>query len=402
MIEFFSASIISLSVVMIVLLCAHKILLQQLGAQVTYPLWLLVPLAVLMSFLPSPDVLSVSLVMDNMLVSNLKQVAAASVSTSDILLFVWVLGFIILTSVLALAHVKHYASLKDTLKPHYVEHLPKAGNKTLPVFTSAQVTSPMLSGFWTTKLILPQGFATQYSTTQQKLILAHENYHYGRFDIYWNYFAMLLLLVFWFHPLAWLAYFRFRQDQELSCDQAVLVNQPITVRQQYARALLQTIERQHLHIAYLSFGKSGDNRMLKERIQTLKKAKSASPKLATALIVLGSLVLASSIQAKSTESLAPLSGMTQEVKDKQALTAPIVRIAPNYPLEASQDGVEGYVVLNFTVTPQGKVKEIEVVESSPEGVFDDAATKALAKWRYSPNKSETTNATIQLDFKLSE
>ncbi|MEQ3652421.1 MAG: energy transducer TonB, partial [Glaciecola sp.] len=79
-----------------------------------------------------------------------------------------------------------------------------------------------------------------------------------------------------------------------------------------------------------------------------------------------------------------------------------VRIAPNYPLEASQEGVEGYVVLNFTVTSQGKVRGIEVVESSPVGVFDDAATKALAKWRYSPNESETTNATIQLDFKLSE
>ena len=402
MIEFFSGSLISVSVVILLLLSGQKILLKQFGAQVRYQLWLLVPLAILFSFLPSPEVLSVSVVMDTLVVSHLKEVTTASISASDTLLLAWLIGMLILFSALTVAHVQHCSRLKASLKPYYSDLISEVDGKPLPTFISSQLTSPMLVGFWKTTLILPRGFDEQYSLTQQKLILAHENYHYGRFDIYWNYFAMLLLLVFWFHPLAWLAYFRFRQDQELSCDQAVLVNQPTKVRQQYARALLQTAEQQQLHIAYLSFGKSGDNKMLKERIQNLQKPIKANPLLASALLILGSLVLASSIQAKSTDLTEQVISAEESVDELKKLSAPIIRIAPSYPLEASREGIEGYVVLNFAITQDGHVKDIKIVNSEPGSVFDEAAKQALAKWRYAPHQVENASATIQLDFKLSE
>lgn len=63
---------------------------------------------------------------------------------------------------------------------------------------------------------------------------------------------------------------------------------------------------------------------------------------------------------------------------------PIVKVAPQYPRRAAARGVEGYVVLSFTVTETGAVTNPLVVESVPPGVFDSAATRAALKFKYKP------------------
>ncbi|WP_028115602.1 energy transducer TonB [Ferrimonas senticii] len=64
--------------------------------------------------------------------------------------------------------------------------------------------------------------------------------------------------------------------------------------------------------------------------------------------------------------------------------APIVRIEPRYPAAAARQGVEGYVILNFTINEQGAVEDAVVVEGNPVRVFDREARRALAKWKYKP------------------
>ena len=63
---------------------------------------------------------------------------------------------------------------------------------------------------------------------------------------------------------------------------------------------------------------------------------------------------------------------------------PIVKVQPIYPRRALSRGIEGYVIVQFTVTKQGTTKDIKVVESKPPGVFDNAATQAAAKFKYKP------------------
>ena len=46
----------------------------------------------------------------------------------------------------------------------------------------------------------------------------------------------------------------------------------------------------------------------------------------------------------------------------------------------------GEVVLRFEIGENGKVGQIEVVDSTPRGVFDDAARDAVRKWVYEPRK----------------
>lgn len=63
---------------------------------------------------------------------------------------------------------------------------------------------------------------------------------------------------------------------------------------------------------------------------------------------------------------------------------PLVKVQPRYPTEALKNGIEGYVIVQFEVRTDGTTKNIVVVESSPEGVFDEAAMDAAEEFQYQP------------------
>lgn len=73
-------------------------------------------------------------------------------------------------------------------------------------------------------------------------------------------------------------------------------------------------------------------------------------------------------------------GLALESGDGEYL--PIVKVAPVYPRRALQRGIEGYVIVEFTVTKQGSVRDPIVVEANPEGIFEQAAIDAALKFKY--------------------
>lgn len=66
---------------------------------------------------------------------------------------------------------------------------------------------------------------------------------------------------------------------------------------------------------------------------------------------------------------------------------PLVRINPEYPPRALSRGIQGWVIVQFTISATGTVKDQKVVDSS-NNIFDDAALKAIARWRYNPKVEE--------------
>ncbi len=63
---------------------------------------------------------------------------------------------------------------------------------------------------------------------------------------------------------------------------------------------------------------------------------------------------------------------------------PIVKVKPQYPRRALTRGIEGHVLLEFTVTKTGAVDNPRVIESVPPGIFDRAAVQAALKFKYKP------------------
>jgi protein TonB len=85
---------------------------------------------------------------------------------------------------------------------------------------------------------------------------------------------------------------------------------------------------------------------------------------------------------------------------------PLVRIPPRYPMRAQSRRIEGWVKVEFTITETGTVKNAKVVESQPSTVFDRAALKAIARWKFKPKSIDGAaieqRAVQILQFKLAK
>jgi protein TonB len=77
-----------------------------------------------------------------------------------------------------------------------------------------------------------------------------------------------------------------------------------------------------------------------------------------------------------------VSGLDMTVSDGEYL--PIVKIAPTYPMRARDRGIEGYCIVEYTVTATGTVKDPVVIESEPTGIFDKVSVEAALKFKYKP------------------
>ncbi len=63
---------------------------------------------------------------------------------------------------------------------------------------------------------------------------------------------------------------------------------------------------------------------------------------------------------------------------------PIFQIPPQYPRRAAERGIEGCVVVEYTVTTMGTVRDPEVIAAKPSGIFNSSAKRAALKYKYKP------------------
>jgi len=63
---------------------------------------------------------------------------------------------------------------------------------------------------------------------------------------------------------------------------------------------------------------------------------------------------------------------------------PLVQVDPEFPERAKAQRLEGWVTVEFTITPVGTVADARVVASKPTYVFDRAALQAVRRWKYNP------------------
>jgi TonB family protein len=88
-----------------------------------------------------------------------------------------------------------------------------------------------------------------------------------------------------------------------------------------------------------------------------------------------------------------------------AATAPpmpvaLQRVQPEYPVREKIRGVTGKVDLQFGIDSDGSVRDVSVVESSPEHVFDNVAVAALKRWRFSAPADPGQRYTQSFAFEL--
>ena len=75
---------------------------------------------------------------------------------------------------------------------------------------------------------------------------------------------------------------------------------------------------------------------------------------------------------------------------------------PKFPATTRNREVDGWVELEFTVLTDGSTGDIVVTNSNPRRTFDNAAIKAIEKWRYKPvvrnGKTVEQRASVRIRF----
>ncbi|MCI2262791.1 TonB family protein [Xanthomonas indica] len=372
------------------------------GASIAYAVWMAVPLALLAALLPSGwrPALPAGLVLDmpSVLVGAPQaQLSAgsgglpASGHAAVWWLAVWLAGAVASAAVLWRQQRRYRRSLGRL----------RAGEGGVLVAEHA-LHGPLVLGAWRPQVVVPMDFAARYPPPQAQLVLAHERLHIARGDTRSNLLLAALRCVYWFNPLLHWAATRFRLDQELACDAAVLARHP-GARRHYAEAMLQT-QLDALALPVGCHWQAGS--VLCQRIALLRRpaVRGWRRRLGIAAVTLAALsgsamALALPIGTGATGVARDLVGSEVDgtsARPAQQVSVVAVRTGarpakvidmppPKYPDEAVRAGVSGKLVLLVDVDVHGTPSGVRVLDhGSGSAALDAAAVTAAWKWRFSP------------------
>ena len=130
------------------------------------------------------------------------------------------------------------------------------------IWVCDHIDTPFILGVFRPRIYLPSSM----SETDEEYVIAHEKAHLSRRDHWWKPIGFLLLTVYWFNPLLWVAYVLLCRDIEVACDQKVIRDMGIDIKKPYSEALINcSVPRKMISACPLAFGEVG----IKSRIQSV-------------------------------------------------------------------------------------------------------------------------------------
>ena len=174
------------------------------------------------------------------------EAAAPAFSPACLLPLLWALGF---------AAMVVYAAVSYLRLRRRVRICAPAGKG---IYRCDHIRTPFILGVIRPKIYLP---STLDDATAPS-VLAHERAHLRRGDHLWKPLGYVLLSIYWFNPLCWVAYFLFCRDVEQACDEAVIASMNPQQKKDYSAALLACAAPNRIQVCPLAFAEVG----VKQRI----------------------------------------------------------------------------------------------------------------------------------------
>lgn len=149
---------------------------------------------------------------------------------------IWYLGMILTGSWMLFVNLRFLFHLRKNRRRYAKE------NFKLRVYLVKEIASPCLyGGVFRPAVYVPEDISEEEE--KMRHVLAHEYCHYRHGDVLWAMLRCVLVIVYWFHPLVWLAAVLSRQDCELACDEAALRMLGEEERIAYGKTLVSLIAR---------------------------------------------------------------------------------------------------------------------------------------------------------------
>lgn len=161
---------------------------------------------------------------------------------------IWIIGMVGMVLYMLISFVALKLKVRESIKL----------DKTVRVCD--RIPSPFVLGVIFPRIYLPSNLGEE----DMRYVMEHERAHIKRGDHLWKPLGFLLLSVYWFNPILWVAYILMCRDIELACDEKVIAKLGEHSKKDYSEALINCSAPRRLVTACpLAFGEIG----VKERIK---------------------------------------------------------------------------------------------------------------------------------------
>ena len=188
------------------------------------------------------------------------------------------------------------------------------------VWECDRIPSPFVLGIIRSRIYIPFRMPKQ----EQAYILAHEECHIRRLDPLWKLIAFLLLAVYWWNPLVWIAFFYMVRDMEMSCDEAVIEQFGNEIKQGYSNSLLSfAMERHPYSFAPVAFGEGDAGRRIKNVLNFKKPHTWVAILVFVLLVVVGVSCLTNGKDKISSETVSDMKNSQMQQTAVETTEAPM-------------------------------------------------------------------------------
>jgi len=161
---------------------------------------------------------------------------------------IWIAGIVIMLAYALISYLKLKKSLSVCVPARE------------RILACDEVKAPFILGVFRPVIYVPSSM----SGKTLEHVIRHEKAHLQRHDHWWKPLGFLLLSVYWFNPLCWIAYILLCRDIEMACDEKVIRDMDKDDMAAYSQALLDcSFPRKRIAACPLAFGEVG----VKERIK---------------------------------------------------------------------------------------------------------------------------------------
>ncbi|MED1378994.1 methicillin resistance protein [Bacillus mycoides] len=238
-------------------------------------------------------------------------------------LYVWLAGVIVLAVITFITNRRLYSYIKkqaDITDEQVVTVFNRCKQsmkmkKAVSLRLAGKIASPTVFSFFRPKVLLSKKHMKVLNEQQLQYVFYHELAHIKRNDVAVNWIMYSLLLLNWFNPILWYAYFCMREDQELACDAYALTFIDKEEQIAYGHTIITLLEHYSYQAPSLA-NLSRNKRTLKRRIVMIKKFQKKSYRLSLlGIIVIVAIASLSLFNARATEGKEKQKDQVEQSKD---------------------------------------------------------------------------------------
>lgn len=213
-------------------------------------------------------------------------------SRIDVLRFIWKAGAVVVAVWMAAVNFLFFRRLRRERKVFVLPEglsgmIDSKTQQKLRVYTADHLASPCLYGFpgWEAVYLTEE---VAEDTDKLRHVFVHELVHKKHGDSFWALLRSVLVTVYWFHPLVWVAAVCSKRDCELACDEGALALLGEEERIPYGETLLSIITKRGRisDLVCTATTMTGSAKSVKERIEFIVKTPGVFYAAVAALLVL--------------------------------------------------------------------------------------------------------------------